>query len=327
MKYSTLSKSILALLLVLSLVLGMNVQTNSWKSFSFATRQWINTTVSLFSSPTLLPDAKAALNGWQSWPKSHKHKGFDGGWIMPFELFDTKLMWNGEVVSIPISVDLNGDSLQDLIYSRAIYNYQSWPNSRDHNHVEQYILLRRHNGFAAAYRCVIDGAWYYGDCADMQYSGSDPEMYYPWFPILFFWQQASLNWEGKPVPKVNGFNLNSVTGGTTYPTFDYKPLSSRPANIVNGQIFDIWLTKSDAKQPRLQDINGDGLIDVYFFGNYTHFATNSTRPTSHNLSYIFLNTGRGLVPAHICVDYPFFASGNMNGYELEFNMPIGQYCY
>jgi hypothetical protein len=350
MKSSTLTKSILAILLVLSIVLGMNVQTSSWKNFSFATRQWITAFSDLFHPPQIITDVKAFMGSYTSWPRSRKHKGFDGGWIMPFEIFQLKTNKYGSLTKEPITIDLNGDGLMDFMFSYLDFHYGASYGTASTWSLDQYIFLRKANGFVPAYTCkqVLDDYiyfgnpgsrvllphyWYYGDCADTSYTAVQDEvslqekisnpLLLSWSPPRIFLQQAILNWEGKRVPKYPGYNSKeNITAGTTYSLSDLGDIGQRDRGYPYDEI--TYLRNVPVPMPRIMDLNGDNLPDLFFFGTYqdgTYQSTNVFRELK--FEYVLMNTGQGFAPAHACVEAPY---GNTNSLEPSFQLN-GTLCY
>jgi hypothetical protein len=340
-------KKLIAIFAVLFLISSLaNIQMSNWKSLDFATRQWITAFSDFFHPPEIITDVKAFMNDYTSWPKSRKHKGFDGGWVMPFEFFEALMDSNGGVSPSPVHIDMNGDGRMDIIYSKG-----------DNGNLIQYMLFARGNGFVSAYKCrsvsESEGAgyygyWYYGDCADtsfglndndqkiylssayvaehpnvngfyIQYTGQAPSFSFPWNPVMFFLQQAGLGWEGRSVQKTPGINFNSITGGT--------PMPKRAlVQLGNGGTVGRYYNGSDPKHlPLVMDINGDALPDFYFSSSYKgNYYYNSN--DSLGLSYILMNTGTGFVPAQACVQ------ASTVGYSFEWEALLGlnggqTYCY
>src|SRR5690606_10799021 len=131
-----------------------------------------------------------------------KHKTFNGGWVLPFEMYDQKY-YRGQVSpyrqpeykDLPVSIDINGDGLLDLVYSKPNLSYNTGNNSYIWNGVEQYIILRRADGFELAYKCRQENQnnifVYYGDCADTTYqNGTEPAYEMRWTPMNIMYQQA-----------------------------------------------------------------------------------------------------------------------------------------
>ena len=346
MKDSSLKRSMLKIgaMLLLMLSIGLTqVPGASWSRLGEVTGNWLTNSWHILSDVKVIDvvsawDIQNQLGAWKTWPKSAKHKGLDGGWILPFEIFDQKYS-RGQMVpyrqpaytDMPVSIDINGDGLLDLVYSKADFSINTNGGGYETvwGGVTQYIILRRANGFELAYKCKqvsepvgTNGSqrWYYGDCADMSYTkGTDLAYEQAWTPMNYFYQQAK-SWTNKHPILTNDDRANY--NGTGDETFDYI-------------FYDYWVNGTqrntiDRQKPLIKDLNGDGLPDLIFFGYLDAGATYSGGPnTAQNLNIVMYNNGHGFDMGAGCIQVPgdWIYPNHLPNIPLATPMTNGFMCY
>ena len=329
------SKGFLSVLVVAVLIISQ-ASPEAWNSFVLSSHQMTRSIAGLFQSSQMIhvvsaQDIQNDLQNWQSWPKSQKHKGFDGGWMLPFEAFSQQYYrgWQNrnkpaQYFDKPLHIDLNGDGLQDLLFSKGHVSLHGQTQNFIWTGLEQYIILRRANGFELAYKCrqerdAQNKYWYYGDCADQNYtSGTDAAYEVVWTPGAIWYQQT---------PQMTNSHQFSDQDrqeymGTNDQVFNYLNVDLN----INGQFVETF----DHAMPEFTDLNGDGLVDVVFFGQvsigeqygnggpYTYVGTN----------YVLYNNGHGFDVEVGCIQ-KFY-----NWYPLNYSIPAGavtaineKYCF
>jgi hypothetical protein len=302
MKSKKIIKIAFVFTFLLALVFGQELKTTL--SLQMETQSWLKSWFGNLESGMTVEEVQAALTGWQSWPRSRRHKDFDGGWIMPFEIFEQRMIKHSgsgaAYIYRPLLSDINGDGLLDIIYSAAGQDPQYYHSQgRLSGEVEQYIAIQRGNGtYSIVYKCAYKNSatnpyqdwWYYGDCADMSYTSTAdmyPTSYEAWWLPLFPFTDNQRN----------------------YPTH-WTPGNADPDALFNGLYsaqnpvhFSTTDPQVDRYIPELMDMNGDSLPDVVFHGMQREFR--SLFPTSWfdtRESYVLYNTGRGFVVGSACVN-------------------------
>lgn len=232
----------------------------------------------------VLPAANAQTSNANS--VSPNHKGFDGGWIIPFEVFDLEVRyvrnfyWRPVYTRKPLRIDLNGDGLLDLIYSvydpRYIHD-SNYPAGYSAS-FQQYIKLQRPGGlFETVYTCsqrsIIDSYdnsgttykyEYVGHCADT--SNTSGKNFQRWQPSVIAPQLA-----GPGTLQANSDSINLVRSiRYTEENHDY-----------------------DRNAATFIDVNGDGLQDMVFGGDTTIQRAASFAGQSRSATAVLFNNGNG----------------------------------
>jgi len=281
-------------------------------------------------------DIENLLSNWQSWPNSLKHKTFNGSWVLPFEMYDQRY-YRGQINpyrapeyrDLPVSIDINGDGLLDLVYSKAEIAFQSSGGNQDivrWRGVEQYIVLRRADGFELAYKCRQNMNYlgsgnnyeyrYYGDCADTSYQpGSEPSFEMPWNPMNIMYQQVP-NWTGQHPIKTNGDKAEYY--GKAQDVFDYL--------YVDQWVNSTQRNTYDRQKPQFKDLNGDGLPDAIFFGYSDAGKTANGENTYMELNFVMYNNGHGFDMVAGCIQRPSWTQPNPLHYTVPYN-GTGYNCY
>ena len=333
--YTKILRMALSLCLVISTIWVFSIGDTAWTAFKLANQQWWQTFTGQLANTNLIdfPDAKAI--DWTNAPKSRKHKGFTGGWIIPFEIFEQKYTRpqkmsyyqnEDEVIfnyysDTPYPIDLNGDGLTDYIYSKATANYTSRPqvgvNVSDYenlywDNMEQYIALKRTNGYEVVYKCrqylenqyyyvnnqgyTTPTYWYEGDCADTSSTGTSSINEGAWTPARI-WIQEAANWTKTSDSELTsqltyGQNLDLVyMDQRFYPT----PFTTVPT-----------VYRIDRTIPKFRDVNSDGLVDVVFNGQVRSAQDENVNGRAfrgyewYQTSYILLNNGNGFELKNAC---------------------------
>lgn len=300
--------------LAIAILMASQASPSAWNSFLNASRNWTQSVAGLFTKSHFAQIVSAdaiedELNNWQNWPSSQKHKSFaemSGEWFLPFEVFEQQYYRGWQSKSIkpryfdhPYSLDLNGDGLLDILYSKAEITWDSGGHFQ-WNGLEQYILLRRATGFELAYKCYQKSVytiippeyrnigenrwWYYGDCADTSYiSGTDLAYEKKWNPAAI-WMQQTPNWDAMITPSDVTFSTHYGNGlaRLQYLNVDFNK---------NGEYVETF----DRSMPVFRDLNGDGLVDVLYEGIQIHGqgAYNAGPYPYISISFIMMNTGKG----------------------------------
>lgn len=294
----------LSISLALGIIMTSQASPSAWHSFLTATNNWTQSLTGLFTDSQLARSVSAQaiqdeLNNWQTWPSSQKLKDFDGGWNLPFEAFRQQYYrgWqnrnqNPQYYDKPLQIDLNGDGLQDLLYSKANVSLHGQTQNFVWTGLEQYIILRRANGFELAYKChqssksvYVSPAipqqtqwWYYGDCADTSYISSAPAQEKAWNPATIWNQQRSQMTSGNTLNRSAYMGINDQV-------FDFLNIDLN----INGQQTETF----PRYMPQFTDINGDGLPDVLFFGQAMIGEGYSGPYEFQTLEFVLYNNGRG----------------------------------
>jgi hypothetical protein len=295
---------VLSLTLALGIIISSQASPSAWRTFITASTHWTQSLTGLFTNSELARSVSAQgiqdeLANWQNWPSSQKLKDFDGGWNLPFEAFTQQYNrgWQNrnqipQYYDKALEIDLNGDGLQDLLYSKGDVTLHGQSQNFVWFGLTQYIILRRANGFELAYKCYqrpksvyISPAiqqqtqwWYYGDCADTSYTSTNAGQEKVWNPATV-WNQK------RP----------QMTQGNTLDRASYMGLDGQVFEFLN---IDLNINGSQAEtfpryMPKFTDINGDGLPDVVFFGSAVIGEGNSGPYTFQNIQFVLYNNGRG----------------------------------
>lgn len=325
MKYRRrLLTGITSLGLIVSLLVTSQASPASWQAFVDASRNWARTAVNLVSDTQIGPVVSASqledeLDNWRNWPKSRKHKDFDGGWILPFEAFQQTKSRNtygpGANNGNAMLIDINGDGLQDYLYSEGnpvipSRNVELWRG------VTQFIALKRSNGWELVYKCYQRGQttgteygnilssgneyWYYGDCADTSYTAEEEEyVYAPWSP-LDFWVKNIPNTESSKRYDYEDLiyeNLGIISTSET---------QNKVVELNNTLFYEYENTYYDREAPQFIDWNGDGLVDVVFDGHLKYdekladLYIGGVRIVNNEAQFLLLNNGRGFDLVFAC---------------------------
>lgn len=312
--------TLLSLTLAITLIITSKASPSAWNAFFNSSEEWMKAVTGLFTNSQIGPVVSAQqiqneLNNWLNWPNSKKHKGFDGGWILPFEIYEQRYIpvhyekgGKERYEDLPLSIDINGDGLLDLVYSKVDMSYRWHINEGSVFHgVEQYIILRRANGFELAYKCrqkvdyegySIKTSTYYGDCAETNYSGNYLDHIVPWNSARMFMQEA-IHWTNSN-PIQTDAQIESLLG-KKYDIYD-QTHKRFDGGCTTGCVIDI----NDFKIPRFMDMNGDGLPDLVFIGanRVDHVVSINYQGksyTSTTINAILYNTGRGFELGAACV--------------------------
>ncbi|MDP3975522.1 MAG: hypothetical protein Q8P95_01255 [bacterium] len=294
-------------IIVSSLILGKNAEL-----FTGETKQWISNLLSFFDEALIVTDVQAVMDDWRNWPKSRKMRDFNGNvYLMPFEIFQQRTInetddpRNTIFEYRPITIDLNGDNLPDLMYSKMTSDGSEYSKrftvGGAHNlngsiNLMQFVAIKRGSGYQVVYKCIhtnygygVQEYYYYGDCADMSYTGSEnPHIW----SIQQYFYANSAGWNGS----------TSVMDTIRFNGY-YTPRNPIYLNTTSSQIRQYM--------PELMDMNGDGLSDVilstsvkgryraitsdnYFLDTWTGFET--------GIHFILYNTGNGFTPGPMCTD-------------------------
>jgi hypothetical protein len=295
--------TLLSVLFLSGIVFAKNAEEITLKipGLSPTTKEWLASWFQRAEQGIIVQDVQAFLNNWQNWPRSMQHKDFDGGWIMPFEVFIqenerrispfTGGLENPKFTYKPYPIDINGDGRLDLIYSRMRVTLNPYGTDiAAFDGLEQYIALRKSNGYEMAYTCIQTqygtGRWYYyGDCASNPTTNSLQNsnlIEQPWTPTSFFYEH-SINWgSGGTLDEPGSFTDLYAAG---------KPIYTRPNTPAIHRFM-----------PELMDINGDGLPDVIFGKTQMDLYQRNERltPQQNHGTYILYNNGRGFDIGLIC---------------------------
>jgi hypothetical protein len=237
-------------------------------------------------------------------PVSAKYKGPGQGWIMPFEMYETKQCRSASETSecpkIPVFADINGDGLVDVLYSaydeprRDLNRTSRGARARYTGSLTQYILLNRGGRFEVTFQCRQelkvtgndehyygferyttlgnnydpDHYLYYGDCAD-------PSFPYNSTTHTPFNRGQNTNYYAKPFSPGAYFADHPVS--RPWPqgfSVDFVSETRFRGKYTcwNPGLFSSEMADSycDREIPKLLDINGDGLLDVVFKGKSRH---------------------------------------------------------
>jgi hypothetical protein len=284
---------------------------------------WFGNTDNLDVFPSVEAATQNIFNGWTHWPSSQYYKAPGNGWIMPFEIFhadpviigqNAPYPHHGDLSYHPNMIDINGDGLFDVLYSRytepwhAAYksSISSWfPRGvrtyiGEGQSLEQYMLFNTGNTFRAVFKCKQvmardnSGNWsyrYYGDCADTL-RPDDPQ-----YTALPFSTGSYFVEHNIPASTVGGLDININ---------DKHPIRCKRFHSTSGETRMAYFNCMRS-QPRFLDVNGDGLLDVIFKGGYKQYFHVSSytrgnegyhkhRSEGANASYVLLNTGSSFVP-------------------------------
>jgi hypothetical protein len=292
-----LATTLVATLVVFGIVFSKNAEELTFKipGLSPQSKEWIASWFQKADEGIIVQDVQAYLYRWSTWPRSKQHKDFDGKWIMPFEIFIQsterldRTTTGTNFVYKPYATDINGDGRLDLIYSKMVQNANIYDADQfTSGGVEQYIAIRKSNGYQMAYTCIhksnAAGHWYYyGDCASNPTTDTLPAgiTEQAWTPHSFFYEHT-INWE---------------TNGQQNEPFVITDLYSAGTPIyINARdpIINRYM-------PEVMDINADGLPDIIFSKNQPDTWYNHSTNTAVGYgTFILYNNGRGFDVGTIC---------------------------
>jgi len=307
-----LSTILLSLTLAATLIITSQASPIAWNTFMNSGNQWARSFVGLFWSSKISPIASAEaiqneMRNWQNWPSSFRLKDFDGGWIMPFDLYEPQPYrssgYDGiELGRAPIYTDINGDGLTDMLFSSTVDQFiENGSGSTSSIEMQQYIALNNGKQFELVYKCRYgadpqgSNYKYYGDCADTAASQTPVVKHPPRFPI-----EMILHHESR-LAAVD--DINSEEGNVKNSLNIHVSISN---TVLREQCHNknLFHTNScDRYMPKLIDVNGDGLQDIILSG-YTmeRYYVNYPQYTQRKQSMILYNNGSGFDLDHLCYE-------------------------